>query len=373
MEHFIREIKINRLRHLSNMVITLNPESRQNLMITGKNGSGKTSLLLAMNRKFQLLYEINKKVDLEREEGEIRILFNQYGDLDALYRNGDFIIAFFPANRKAQVIRAHGVEDIKLNKVYDIDGEPGKLLHKYMVHLKTQQAYARNEGDMKNVELIQEWFDRFVNALRILLDDDSITLEYDYKEYNFKIHEDGRVPFGFDELSDGFSSVIHIVSDLILRMDKDWLYHGRLSVYDTEGIVMIDELETHLHLELQKKILPFLTSFFPRIQFIITTHSPYILNSIANAKAYDLEKCVELENLFAYSSEGIAEGYFGMDEYSDELKEKIERYQYLVEKAEVTGEERAERAKLRIQLKDIPRNLAPEARNKFEEIEGSRL
>lgn len=74
-----------------------------------------------------------------------------------------------------------------------------------------------------------------------------------------------------------------IISDLILRMDKNWLLKNHLSQYDIEGIVLIDELETHLHIELQKKILPFLTGFFPKIQFISSTHSPYILNSISNA------------------------------------------------------------------------------------------
>lgn len=48
---------------------------------------------------------------------------------------------------------------------------------------------------------------------------------------------------------------------------------------------------------------------FPRIQFIITTHSPYILNSISNAKVYDLERCIELEDLSVYSADGLAEGF----------------------------------------------------------------
>lgn len=265
------------------------------------------------------------------------------------------------------------MEDIRLKDFYGIQEAPGELLHKYMIHLKTQQAYARNEGNTADVDRIQKWFNRFLDALRILLDDNSATLEYDYKAYDFKIHEEGRKPFGFDELSDGYSSVIHIVSDLILRMDKNWLLKDRLSEYNVEGVVLIDELETHLHIELQKKIMPFLTTFFPRIQFIVTTHSPYILNSVSNAKAYDLENCVELENPSLYSSEGLAEGYFGADEYADSLKEKIKRYQYLVEKADPTEQERAERAKLRSELKNIPRGMAPEARERFDEIEGERL
>lgn len=57
MEHYITEIKIEKLRHLSDITIPLDPEKRQHLMITGKNGSGKTSLLLALQK---YLSEINK-------------------------------------------------------------------------------------------------------------------------------------------------------------------------------------------------------------------------------------------------------------------------------------------------------------------------
>lgn len=273
---------------------------------------------------------------------------------------GDFITAYFPANRKPQFIRAQGVQDIKLSDAYRVNSEPGNLLHQYMVHLKTQQAYARNEGDMAVADRIQGWFDRFVGALRVLLDDDTISLEYDYKEYDFKIHESGRIPFGLEVLSDGYSSVIQIVSDLILRMDKNWLSGDGISKYDIEGIVLIDEIETHLHIGLQKKIMPFLTEFFPGIQFIVTTHSPYILNSLSNAKVYDLENCIELEDLSAYSSDDLAEGYFGADEYSDKLKEKVNRYQYLKEKGSLSEEERAERAKLRSELRNIPKGLSTE-------------
>lgn len=409
MDHFITEIKIEELRHLSNIDIKLNPDHRQQLMLTGKNGSGKTSLLVAIkeylcaindskldsiksnlesmqyylermedakseSEKFEAQKSYNVHLSrVKRYKKGVDVILNCQDGVEALYQNGEFITAFFPANRKTDISRAHGVEDIKLNKFYGINSDPGTLLQKYMVHLKTQQAYARNEGDTAVAEKIQQWFDRFINALRILLDDETLALEYDYKEYNFKIHEKNRNPFGFDELSDGYSSVIHIVSDLILRMDRNWLLKGELSEYDVEGIVLIDELETHLHIELQKKIMPFLTEFFPRVQFIVTTHSPYILNSISNAKIFDLERCIEMENLSTYSSDSLAEGYFEVDEYSDELKKKLERYQKLKERTDLTEAERAERAELRIELKNIPKTLSPEAWERFEEIEGKKL
>lgn len=356
MKHFITEIAIKKLLHLSNITIPLNPDQKQHLILTGKNGSGKTSLLVELkNFLWDYYHALSPGEGLQQHQ--VKISVNHSEDLRMQCLQGNFIMAYFPADRKTQIDRSNGVEDIRLSNFYDIDFTPGALLQKYMVHLKTQQAYAKNEEDSRTVERIQKWFDRFVNSLRVLLDDDSITLEYDYKEYNFKIHAAGREPFGFDTLSDGYSSVIYILSDLILRMDKNWLQGDGLSKYDVEGIVLIDEIETHLHIGLQKKILPFLTDFFPEIQFIVTTHSPYILNSISNARVYDLERCIELENPLLYSSDTLAEGYFGADEYADQLKEKISRYGSLKEKEDLTEDERAERARLRSELKNIMLSL----------------
>lgn len=408
-EYFISEIDIEKLYHLSNIKIKLDSMKRQHLLLTGRNGSGKTSLLLAIRKFLQAIndenlifllekyptWRKNAKIKKESATNEIQKLeaekayknytewiekyqdgvlieLNKYDGIEKAYKDGDFITAFFSAERKAQFFQPHGVEDIKLSDAYRIDNDAGNVLLKYMVHLKTQQAYARNENDETTAQKIQKWFDRFESALRVLLDEDSIHLEYDYKKYNFRIRQDGREAFSFNELSDGYSSVIYIVSDLILRMDKNWLLDNEISQYNYQGIVLIDELETHLHIELQKKILPFLTEFFPRLQFIVTTHSPYILNSISNAKAYDLERNVELDNLSVFSSDDLAEGYFEADEYSDELKKQLNQYEELCFKKEPTEEERAQRAELRIKFKNLSSELSGSAKEKFEDIERRR-
>lgn len=408
-EYFISEIDIEKLYHLSDIKIKLDSNKRQHLLLTGKNGSGKTSLLLEIEKFLRAINdeklsqvfdqyptwinEAKKKVlsassDSEKYAADkdlkqclgflkkysdgVQINLNQYEGLEMMYHNGKFITAYFPSERKAQFMRPNGVENITLENTYGIDESAGDILLKYMVHLKTQQAYARNEGDQTTANQIQKWFDRFDSALQILLDEESIHIEYDYKKYDFKIRQNGREPFSFNELSDGYSSVIYIVSDLILRMDKNWLLEDKISEYDYQGIVLIDELETHLHIELQKKIFPFLTKFFPKIQFIVTTHSPYILNSISNAKAYDLERQVELDNLSGFSSDDLAEGYFEADAYSDELKNSLNRYEELYLRNDLTEDERAERAEIRIKFKNISTELSGVAKERFEDIERRR-
>lgn len=408
-EYFISEIDIEKLYHLSDIKIKLDSNKRQHLLLTGKNGSGKTSLLLEIEKFLRAINdeklsqvfdqyptwinEAKKKVlsassDSEKYAADkdlkqclgflkkysdgVQINLNQYEGLEMMYHNGKFITAYFPSERKAQFMRPNGVENITLENAYGIDESAGDILLKYMVHLKTQQAYARNEGDQTTANQIQKWFDRFDSALQILLDEESIHIEYDYKKYDFKIRQNGREPFSFNELSDGYSSVIYIVSDLILRMDKNWLLEDKISEYDYQGIVLIDELETHLHIELQKKIFPFLTKFFPKIQFIVTTHSPYILNSISNAKAYDLERQVELDNLSGFSSDDLAEGYFEADAYSDELKNSLNRYEELCLRNDLTEDERAERAEIRIKFKNISTELSGVAKERFEDIERRR-
>lgn len=55
MEHYITEIKIEELRHLSNINIVLNKEKRTSLLLTGKNGSGKTTVLRAIKQYLQAI------------------------------------------------------------------------------------------------------------------------------------------------------------------------------------------------------------------------------------------------------------------------------------------------------------------------------
>lgn len=404
--HYITKIRIYKLKHLENIDIDLDKDKPKHLLLTGKNGVGKTTTLNAIKwwlrsiqsnslndvrrRKNQIeilsdqlkgVFNEEKKIIIQNEleklyssmNNEIDLIFSgEEKNLGSIYSYGKFILAYYGANRQTTVEIPKGAEKVNLKETYSLDENPSSIFVKYLVDLKTQQSFARNENELEVVDNIEAWFTRLENALKTILDDESINLKFDYKNYDFKILQAGREPYALSELSDGYSSIINIISDLILRMDKNRASEERNYVFNTEGIVLIDELETHLHIELQKKILPFLTEFFPNIQFIVTTHSPFVLNSIDNAVIYDLEKKIRLEDLSKYSYDGIVEGYFEVDSYSEELKEKIEEYRSLAFKNNLNEDESARRAELKIELKNASNDLAKELKAEFNEIEEKR-
>lgn len=139
--------------------------------------------------------------------------------------------------------------------------------------------------------------------------------------------------------------------------------------FDMEGVVLVDEIETHLHLELQKKILPILTTLFPNIQFIITTHAPFILSSLDNTVIYDLQSRTLVENgLENLPYEGIVEGYFKADTLSAELRGKFERYKDLVAKEKLSDKEYEEIDKVEFYLDEIPDYLAKELTSEYSRL-----
>jgi predicted ATP-dependent endonuclease of OLD family len=135
--------------------------------------------------------------------------------------------------------------------------------------------------------------------------------------------------------------------------------------YLKQGIVIIDEIETHLHLELQRLILPMLTKIFPNIQFIVTTHSPFILNSLTNAVAYDLEKREKLEDLTEYSYEALSEGYFGVKSESSYVEIRFNKFKELATKETLTVGEKAELLELIKEFNDISEVVFPQIKAEY--------
>ena len=286
--------------------------------------SYSTNILNSKNEIKQLEgHSIGFKKQIE-DFSKVNLIFSNQNEIYESIVNRQFILAFFEAKRENTPTVSTAIQNINLNTNNTTDT---KQLHKkfieYMVKKRVDMLNDKFDGDGKKAIKIEEWFNNFENTLKLLFNETSLILKYYSEELNFKIEYQGK-SFGLNELSDGYSSLLAILTELILRMEA----HG-VKAYDMQGIVLIDEIETHLHVDLQKKILPFLVNFFPNIQFIITTHSPFVLSSLSNTVICDLEKNFITEDLTGYSYESLVDSYFDTDKYSQEVKDKLKRFEEL--------------------------------------------
>jgi predicted ATP-binding protein involved in virulence len=113
---------------------------------------------------------------------------------------------------------------------------------------------------------------------------------------------DGRI-IRWNNLSDGQRNMLAMVADIAYRCINLNPHLGG-NALESAGIVLIDELDVHLHPNWQKKVVKMLKSTFPNIQFIVTTHSPLILHSL------DLgDRIINLEDNQAY----YVDNMFGRD------------------------------------------------------------
>ncbi len=83
-----------------------------------------------------------------------------------------------------------------------------------------------------------------------------------------------------DDLSDGFRSILSMVADLAYRMVRLNPQLGEKAITNTPGVVLIDEIDMHLHPLWQQTVLLDMQRAFPQIQFIVTTHSPQVISSV---------------------------------------------------------------------------------------------
>ena len=389
---FISELRIKNVRHLKNIRIPLSSDKAKHLILTGKNGSGKTSVLEDLSNYFmtmaesigrdrdgrtaflvQELIELEKrgKISLEiienrlgrhrepffvRKKG-INLTFKQpWGVIKYSLYKGEFILAYYKAERIFQADVSNHIEKVELKDNYSITETPRLLFVKYLADLKVTEALARSNGKNEKADAISQWFDKFTSLLRKIFGDDSLELIFEEEKFSFQIREKGREPFDFNTLSSGFAAVLDIVLDIIIRMEKKT---NRSFDFNIPGIVLVDEIETHLHIELQKSVLDLLTTIFPNIQFIVSTHSPFILNSIPDAVIYDLENHTLVENGLAdIPYGGIVEGYFQSSEMSKTLEEKFTRYKELVGRQNLTDDDFEEIGGLEMFLNEIPDYLA---------------
>jgi len=102
------------------------------------------------------------------------------------------------------------------------------------------------------------------------------------------MEKEGLCPF--NNLSDGYRNMVAIVADIADRASRLNPAFGRDAAKEAFGVVLIDEIDLHLHPKWQRQVVGDLKKTFPKLQFIVTTHSPFIIQSLASGEMIDLNQ-----------------------------------------------------------------------------------
>jgi predicted ATP-binding protein involved in virulence len=171
----------------------------------------------------------------------------------------------------------------------------------------------------------------------------------------------GRHSFGFRYLSDGYRNMVAMVADLAVRCATLNPHLKENAARETPGVVLIDEVDLHLHPRWQRRVVNDLMRAFPLIQFFGTTHSPFIIQSLRPIDGVEL---LNLDNPTASdftnkSVEDIAEEVQGVElpqrsqRFMDMMK-AAEEYYKILEGAKRAAPEELERAKERLDKLSLP-------------------
>ncbi|MFM5998706.1 MAG: AAA family ATPase [Dolichospermum sp.] len=153
--------------------------------------------------------------------------------------------------------------------------------------------------------------------------------------------------FKLDQLSDGEKTLLMIVVDIARRLAilNPSITNPSELLEKGTGIILIDEIDLHLHPQWQRIVIPSFRKTFPHCQFIVTTHSPQVLSGVNRENVFILEdsEIVETPHTFGRDSNSILSEVMGVEKRPVKMQERIDKC------FEMIDNDNLEEAKLELQ------------------------
>jgi predicted ATPase len=275
----LSEIHIENFQGIQKGMIQNLPLDAQWIFLTGENGFGKTSFLRAIAKV--LVPDEEEVYKLKKEQ----ILFAKG------YKKGNPTLFQATMNRSESdfKIATYGVSRFLFNdvnqedsdksklKTYSLFHDNGQLINIERVLLVADQAKEKQKERGIQPTTFDQLRSLFLKIIPQLAD---IKVEYIENEpitnsYQVRYYEKGENnaiydPVKINDLAAGYRSILTMIGDMVVRLSENL----KNSVDDLEGIVLIDEIDAHLHPKYQYELPNLLSSAFPKVQFIVSTHSP---------------------------------------------------------------------------------------------------
>lgn len=307
------------------------PIDTQWIFLIGENGYGKTSLLRAItialvgeednDRKlFKALFD--RGIGIELFSLNQSVIHN----VGSTFERFQHLACYGPSRLNVQTDQTKNEIDLKSTTTYSLFKSDGILLNiEYNLVIWSLK-------DSTRFETIKDLFKQLIPYL------EDIKVTSDDKVYYIEKEPtaEGNIYTAvlFEQLASGFRSIIAMVGDMIIRLFKSQPEITNPS--ELAGIVIIDELDLHWHPKMQREIPQLLSQIFPKIQFIVSTHSLVPLlgapeNSVLLKVNRTKEEGITVEKIDidfqALSSDKMLRDIFDLEKYMSDAKQQAwERY-----------------------------------------------
>jgi len=391
IEMVIDKLYLNDFRGIHELELDLDGKST---VLFGINGVGKTSVLAAIN----LLYAniINRLVkqrfkqsikmevsDIKygKASAKIRAEFKfedgVYGYSRSVYRKGQRV----SLSKELEQLVAHYEEKYVIEETIDDENNllqagqdynipifvnygVNRLVLKTPLRIRKTESYGQYAALEKAIEnqiafsKLFEWFleqelyeitqqkvnpdyhDIPLNAVKramLAMLDGYKDVHITARPYSMKVYK-GEEVLDILQLSDGEKCTLALFGDLARRLAI--ANPAMENPLEGSGVVLIDEIELHMHTSWQRKVIGVLKATFPNVQFIITTHSPQVLGEIdSDYNVFALYKdgneisCDAVDNYFGLDANTVLEDALKTDSVNSKIKEKVRlMYQYIEER-----------------------------------------
>ena len=182
----------------------------------------------------------------------------------------------------------------KSSMVLSVQSHKNKLYNEKLPDIKDIYDYWQKMGFTKNqVDVLKNYLLEIKLAPRILV-------------------KSKAGPLGIAQLSDGEQRIFSLIVDIARQLSKD---NNEEGLGCGEAIILIDEIDVHLHAKWQRLIVPALENLFPSCQFITTSHSPFVVQAVAEDRVQHLNHNI-LGNFHDRGIEQVAFKVFGIEDHS---------------------------------------------------------
>lgn len=288
LDYCIKQIAIKNYQGIQELHLKDLPIDAQWIFITGENGYGKTTLLQAIVIALYGFKDGNL-ILMDNEQCEIGIEFldngkNEINNLNKVFKRFTNFAAYGPVRLNRTSPNENTIHE-KSTPTYNLFHSDGLLLN---IDYELKKWYWKKD---KRYDQVRTLFMELIPMLQdIYFEDKEGQEEILYVEAD----EAGTPypPLPFRKLASGYRSIISMVGDMLVRLSRQ--QPEVENIRELGGIIIIDEIDIHFHPKWQRNLPSILSNAFPKVQFIVSTHSLVpLLGAPKNALFFKLNRTKE--------------------------------------------------------------------------------